>query len=159
MTKEKQKNFARRVTQANKTELVVITYDIILENLNMAKQYLTENNKDEYRAELKQAQRFLAELMSALDYSYSVSKNLLQLYAYSQRLLVSSECSGTDKGLDSVYSVISGLRKAFSELASQDDSGAVMENTQTIFAGLTYGRDSLNETDMNLGGTKRGYLA
>jgi flagellar protein FliS len=31
-------------------------------------------------------------------------------------------------------------------VAKQDDSKAVMENVQTIYAGLTYGRGTLNET-------------
>lgn len=159
MTKEKQISFARRVSQANKTELVVITYDIILENVDTAEKYLAEEKTEEFRSEMKQAQKFLAELMWALDYRYSISRNLLQLYSYVQRILIASEHSGADRGLDSVRRVVSGLKAAFEEISPQDDSGAVMENSQKIFAGLTYGRDSLTETDMSANGTKRGFLA
>lgn len=157
MDKDKQINYTRRVSQANKTELVVITYDIILDNIADAETVLA-SDVNEYRKNLKQAQRFLGELMRALDYQYELSKNLLQLYSYVQRILVASDISGTDKGLESAKNVISGLRKAFNEIAAQDSSGSVMENTQAIFAGLTYGRGSLNETDMNIG-SNRGFLA
>ncbi|MCQ2495809.1 MAG: flagellar protein FliS [Lachnospiraceae bacterium] len=157
MDKDKQINYTRRVSQANKTELVVITYDIILDNIADAEAVLA-SDVNEYRKNLKQAQRFLGELMRALDYQYELSKNLLQLYSYVQRILVASDISGTDKGLESAKNVISGLRKAFNEIAAQDSSGSVMENTQAIFAGLTYGRGSLNETDMNIG-SNRGFLA
>ena len=56
MDKEKQKDFARRVSQANKTQLVAITYDIILENIKCAKE---ADSVDVFRAELKSAQKFL----------------------------------------------------------------------------------------------------
>jgi len=157
MDKDKQINYTRRVSQANKTELVVISYDIMLDDISDAEAVLA-TDINEYRKNLKQAQRFLGELMRALDYQYELSKNLLQLYSYVQRILVASDISGTDKGLESAKNVISGLRKAFNEIAAQDSSGSVMENTQAIFAGLTYGRGSLNETDMNIG-SNRGFLA
>jgi len=37
------------------------------------------------------------------------------------------------------------LRDAYAQIASQDDSAPVMSHTQTVVAGLTYGRHSLNE--------------
>lgn len=157
MDKEKQINYTRRVSQANKTELVVITYDIMLDSISGA-EAVQASDLTEYRKCLKTAQRFLGELMHALDYRYELSKNLLQLYMYVQRILIASEISGTDRGLEDAKRVIAGLRKAFDEIVVQDTSGSVMENTQTIFAGLTYGRSSLNETDMNIGGN-RGFLA
>ena len=58
-----------RVTQANKTELVAITYDIILENISCAKDALKKNDIEGFRTELKSAGRFLAELMQSLDYN------------------------------------------------------------------------------------------
>ncbi|MBP5533581.1 MAG: flagellar protein FliS [Lachnospiraceae bacterium] len=157
MTKEKQKEFAMRVSQANKTELVAITYDIILENISCAKDALKKNDVEEFRTELKSAGRFLAELMHSLDYNYPISVNLLKIYEYVQKLFISSSFSGKDKGLDSAESVFSKLSSAFHEIAVQDDTGSVMENTQQIVAGLTYGKGTLNEADMSAG--NRGFLA
>ena len=158
MDKSRQKDFARRIAQANKTELVVITYDIILEETDNAKAALAAGNTEEARAALKSAQKFLGELMSVLDYRYALSKRLLNLYEYVQRMLVSSDIAGEDRGLDGAKNVIAGLRRAFAEIAPGDESGAVMENSQNVYAGLTYGRGSLNE--MNLSdGSNRGFLA
>ena len=70
---------------------------------------------------------------------------------------ITSSFAGKDKGLDSAESVIGKLSSAFHEIASQDDSEAVMENTQQIVAGLTYGKGTLNEADMSAG--NRGFLA
>ena len=158
MTGEKQKAFARRISQANRTELLVITYDILLEELSEGKSCYLEGETGEGRHRLKLAQRYLCELMSTLDYTYPVAHNLLQLYEYVQRILVKSDVSGKDAGIVNAENVIKGLRKAYAEIAESDTSGPVMENTQTVFAGLTYGRGSLNETDVNAG-SSRGFLA
>ena len=158
MNKEKQKDFARRVTQANKTQLVAITYDIILESIKCAKGYLEKGGRDEFRSEIKSAGRFLAELMRSLDFKYPISVNLLRLYEYIQVVLVSSEISGEDRGLESAEGILLKLGSAFEQIAGRDDSGPVMENTQQIFAGLTYGKGTLNESDV-AAGTNRGFLA
>ena len=42
-----------------------------------------------------------------------------------------------------IKSVISKLLTAYRELAGQDESGPVMQNSQTVYAGLTYGKNSL----------------
>ena len=158
MDRSRQKDFARRISQANKTELVVITYDIILEEIDCGVKAFAQGGKEEGRAALKSAQKFLAELMSVLDYKYAISKRLLNLYEYVQRMLVASDIAGEDRGLDGAKNVISGLRKAYAEIAPRDESGAVMENSQNVYAGLTYGKGSLNEMNMS-DSSNRGFLA
>ena len=158
MDKNRQKDFARRISQANKTELVVITYDIILEEIDNGRKAIANGNKEECRASLKSAQKFLGELMSVLDYKYAVSKRLLNLYEYVQRVLVASDIAGEDRELEGARNVIAGLRKAFAEIAPSDGSGSVMENSQNVYAGLTYGKGSLNEMNMS-DGSNRGFLA
>ena len=158
MDKEKQRDFARRVTQANKTELVAVTCDIIKENIDCSTELLKNGDITGYRSELKSAQRFLAELIRSLDFKYPIAKDLLSIYEYVQRILVSSEVSGKDRGLKEIRGIMSRIGSAFEEIASQDDSGSVMENSQQIYAGLTYGKGTLNEADM-AAGTNRGFLA
>ena len=158
MTKDRQRDFARRITQSNKTELVVITYDIILEETASAASALAAGRTEQFRADLKSAQHFLGELMSSLDYSYGISKQLLSLYEYVQRLFVRCDMRTSTDGLESAEQVLRGLRGAFAQIAPQDNSGTVMENAQSVYAGLTYGRGSLNELNMTEG-TNRGFLA
>ena len=158
MDKEKQKDFARRVSQANRTQLVAITYDIILENIKCAYACLKDERTEEFRSELKSAQRFLAELMRSLDFKYPISVNLLRIYEYVKVIFVSSEISGENRGLESAEQVLSTLGNAFHEISAQDDSEAVMQNTQQIVAGLTYGKGTLNEADVTAG-LNRGFLA
>lgn len=51
------------------------------------------------------------------------------------------------------------LHSAFEEVAKQDTSGAVMQNTQQVYAGLTYGKGKLNEVFMNGNERSRGFMA
>ena len=41
--------------------------------------------------------------------------------------------------------MIKELRESYEKISSQDTSAPIMENAQTVYAGLTYGKDSLNE--------------
>ena len=119
---------------------------------------LKTGNAPEYRNELKSAQNFLGELIRSLDYNYPIASDLLKIYAYVQKILVASDVSGKDKGLEEVRGIMAKIGSAFTQIAPQDTSGSVMENTQQIVAGLTYGKGTLNEADVTAG-SNRGFLA
>ena len=44
-----------------------------------------------------------------------------------------------------VRMIIGELQKAYKKIEDQDQSGPVMGNSQTVYAGLTYGRNTLTE--------------
>lgn len=159
MKKDLQRIFARRISQANRTELLVITYDMLLEELHEAAELLDMGDTEQFRHEMKLAQRFLGELMSTLDYRYSVSVRLLSLYEYVQRILVRCDVRATTDGLENAGRVIAGLREAYAAIGTLDSSEPVMANTQSVYAGLTYGRGILNELSMDPILSTRGYLA
>lgn len=157
MNKDKQKDFTRRIAGANRTELTVIVYDIILEELQDARAAFYFGDCEGYRSALKRAQRFLCELMSTLDFNYPVAVSLMRLYEYVQRILVKCDIAGITDNLESAENVINGLRKAFNTIAAEDNSGPVMYNTESVYAGLTYGKGNLSET--NVSASSRGFLA
>ena len=66
MDRERLKEFTFRVTQASRTELVVIMYDVILSDTKVAREALAKGDIEGYERELKNAQRFLSELMGRL---------------------------------------------------------------------------------------------
>ena len=49
------------------------------------------------------------------------------------------------ENLHHIESIIKQLHGAYKQIEKQDTSGPVMENTQTVYAGLTYGRNTLSE--------------
>ena len=160
MKAESVKIFTRRITSANKSEIIVIIYDIIEENLALAKKALAEGDRETYRNEIKQAISFVKELLVSLDMNYEVSKNLASLYIYVSRCLNFALVSGKKEEIEAAEKVIRKLGESFREVAKTDESKPVMENTQRVYAGITYGRGlDLDETLVAPAMESRGFRA
>lgn len=157
MEAEKRKAYTTRITQANRSELVVIIYELMLDSIKAAQDGFSAEDLELADKELKRAQGLLQEMRGSLDFQYEISSNLASLYRYVNEQLVRSIVRRKDVNLDSCQRVLHGLMTSFEEVAKQDTSGAVMENTQQVYAGLTYGRSSLNEVTLDAG--SRGYRA
>jgi flagellar protein fliS len=157
---ESVKIFTRRITSANKSEIIVIIYDIIEENLALAKKALAEGDRETYRNEIKQAISFVKELLVSLDMNYEVSKNLASLYIYVSRCLNFALVSGKKEEIEAAEKVLRKLGDSFREVAKTDESKPVMENTQRVYAGITYGRGlDLDETMVAPAMESRGFRA
>lgn len=157
MDKELIKDFTRRVTNASKTELIVIMYDIILEDAITAKKALKEENFDNYKHDIKHAQKVVNELMAVLDLSIPISHELFSLYTYVNKSLVDAYYKKEAEYIDNAVMVIENLRSAFAKISLEDRSGPVMVNTQQLYAGLTYGKGTLNETYIDPNAVNRGF--
>lgn len=159
MDKDKQKAFARRIAEAGRTGLLVITYEILLEELLEAIKAEKAGDIAAFCRLIKRAERYLAELMRTLDYRYSPALQLLALYEYVQRILVRCDIRGESCGLEDAIRVIEGLCSAYAKIEPNDTEGPVMSNTQTVYAGLTYSKGSLNETQIDPASSGRGFYA
>ena len=160
MKAESVKIFTRRITSANKSEIIVIIYDIIEENLALAKKAFAEGDRKTYRNEIKQAISFVKELLVSLDMNYEVSKNLASLYIYVSRCLNFALVSGKKEEIEAAEKVLRKLGDSFREVAKTDESKPVMENTQRVYAGITYGRGlDLDETLVAPAMESRGFRA
>lgn len=146
LDKEKLNAYAARVAQANRSELVVIIYEAFLDSVSEGTKLLTEGNIAECRREIDRAKGFLTELMGSLDFSYEISHYLRRLYVYSYHELCHGVALRDSERFEHAVNIIEKLLPAFKEVAAQDDSSAVMQNAQPIYAGLTYGRNHLNES-------------
>lgn len=159
MDSEKLRAYTARITQANKSELVVITFDLIIESIEEAKLCFEKKDFLTYDRELKRVQKLLNELMGSLDHRFPIAKDLLQLYSFSNRQVVLAMFKRKPELLDHVISIMQKLRTGFEGVAKEDTSGPVMANTQTLYAGLTYGRYALDEVFVNVNEASRGFKA
>lgn len=146
MTREEIQEYSLRVTQGNKSDLIVVTYDIILKYLGDAKRDYRAGEKEKFVFQVKKAKEFLAELMGALDLQYPVSIELLKIYRFVQKMLVQAEFQKKPDSLEGLEEILSSLRDAFAEVAKQDNSLPFTGSKPQVYAGLTYGKGSLNET-------------
>ena len=159
MDSGKLKAYTARVTQANRSELVVITYDVIIDSIEEAKKNFEAKDYLMYEKELKRVQKLLNELMGSLDHRFPISRDLLQLYSFTNRRVIDALFKREPELLDTVVSVIGKLRVGFEGVAKEDKSAPVMGNTQKLYAGLTYGKHALNEVFVGANEANRGFRA
>lgn len=157
MNQEQRKEYTARVAQANRSELVVIIYELFLLAMDEAEKAFQKGELSEGVKEVKRAEGFLQELMGSLDHRYAIAEELMRLYRYVYEQLIFSVIRRKMVNGETVREVMSKLKEAFIEVAKQDHSGPVMENTQQIYAGLTYGKGSLNEVLLTGNEYNRGY--
>ena len=137
------RTYSYRISQATRSQLVVITYDIITDYLNEA---LNDDASSGYKEKLHMAMRGIDQLITGLDMEYEISVQLYQLYNYMKRTLISAQVSGERDSVSRVITMLGKLRTAFLEVSQLDDSKPLMKNTEKVYSGLTYSRYGANET-------------
>lgn len=149
-------DFQRRLSQCNKGEMIVIMYDILFAYMEEAKDEHKNGNYEGYKDAIKQGQKTLDMLMGALDFRYEISKELHRLYVTSKNLLAKAIYQNRIDGICEAEEIMKRLYVGFCEAAKSDNSGPLMQNVQKVYAGMTYGRSSLNENLMD--NNNRGFL-
>ena len=145
MTAELKQQYTLRITQANKTQLITILYEMVLLYIDEAEDTLDAGNKTEFKSVIRKIHGCMDELTVSLNLEYELAQNILRLYLYVDRELVKASSHYEKENLEHVRLVIGQLHKAYEQIENLDMSGPVMGNTQTVYAGLTYGRNTLTE--------------
>ncbi len=158
MTKELKQEYTLRIAQANKTQLITILYEMILLYLDEAREALDAEDRPGYRNAIRKIRGCMNELTESLHLEYEVARNLLQLYLFVNRELVHAGTHYDKEALAHVEAVIRPLKEAYGRIESMDVSGPVMANTQTVYAGLTYGKNDLTE-NITDPASNRGFFA
>ena len=145
MTTELKQEYTLRITQANKTQLITILYEMVLLYIDEAENAISAGDKMEFKSAVRKIRGCMNELTASLNFEYELAQNFLQLYLYVNKELVKASSHYEKENLEHVRLVIGQLHKAYEQIENQDTSGPVMGNTQTVYAGLTYGRNTLTE--------------
>lgn len=156
MNSQKKREFTARITQANPTQLSVILYEIILEYIGEAKEGFQNGDRVQYRECLEHCRLGVCELLKSLHEGQPLTSNLRELYRFSLTQISKADAGNRVEPLVSVENIMSALHEAFLTISKEDRRGPVMENTQAVYAGLTYGKGVLNESLGNHG-TNRGF--
>ena len=146
MTKKEIREFSLRIAESSKTELIVITYDIILNYIEAAKEAYASDHPEDVVFNLQKAKQFVNNLSSCLDFRYTIAQELMRLYIYVNNCLMKDIIKREPKNADLINEIIGKLRASYQEISPLDKSGKVMKNSEQVYAGYTYGRTSrLNE--------------
>ncbi len=145
MTDELKKEFTLKITQANSTELIVILYDMILVYMEEATEFWEQKDREEYLNSLRKIRNCIGELMDSLNHDYEIARNMYSLYVFFLKEIVKAQTTKEGvKHMENIKPMIESLREAYNQIAVENKSGPVMRNTQTVYAGLTYGKKDVN---------------
>lgn len=159
MKQELKQQYVSRITQANRTELLVIVYELLQQDLRQAMEEYEREELEAFQHSLQHAQRFLVELMETLDFKYELSFELLSLYKFVNKVILDNLRKKEADGLKECIGIIEKIKHSYEQLVPLDHSGPVMVNTQKVYAGLTYGRHSLSEISVDSTNGHRGLYA
>lgn len=138
-------DYVAKIANASPLKLVLINFEIILDYLKESEN--TINNEKEFDFNILKARQFLSELRASLDMQYEISSYLLTMYNYADKQIAKFLFSKNINDLEPAIKVLKTIMSAFEEIEhKEEDKTSVMENTDSIYAGLTYGKDGkLNE--------------
>lgn len=143
MTKEKKNEFTLKISQANKTELIIILYDIAITYIEEASEAINSGNIDEAKSCGSKALSCIEEMQNNLHFEYDLAKKLKQLYLFMKKQLRAGMVSGDFSGYELVKKELKSLKDAYEQIKNTDKSGPVMVHTQSVISGMTYGKDKL----------------
>lgn len=158
MTDEKKQEFTRRITQANKSQLVVILYDLFFYYIDEAKERLSQGDPKEFGKELDRAHACLNELIGSLHMEQPLAQSIYRVYLFVSGQLGLAKGKGNDAPLTDAVRLMRKLYETYKADAACDTSGPVMGNVQTVIAGMTYGRSDVTES-CQASDYNRGFLA
>lgn len=154
MTKEQKQEFTRRISQANKSGMIVILYDIFLA--------YTQDSLDEkegtaeYKKSICKAKETIQELMYSINPENVLANNYMSIYGFIMKQLTRTEIHKNPEILRQLQIMVTSLRNTYEQVSKKDTSAPVMGNVETVYVGMTYGRGELKENYQNAG--NRGFL-
>ena len=146
MTKSQVQDYTLKITNASPTSLIVILYDLAIEYIGEAKDAFERGDRELARTSCANAGRVMGDLISSLDFSYGISFQLYRIYEFISKEVSMSVIRNDAGMLDAPSRLLSSLRESFEKLSLQDETGPAMKNTGSVYAGLTYGKGTLNES-------------
>ena len=146
MTNESVQNYTRRITDANPTEIIAVVFEIAEVYLDDSIMAYKNDDMQAFDLGIEKAIKCINDLIEALDLQYEIANQLMNIYMFLSKELSLSLVRRDVVSVERIQAMITKLKKSFEELAKQDTSGAMMGNAQSVYAGLTYGKGTLNES-------------
>lgn len=143
MTKEMISEYTLRISEANRTQMVEILYELLLEYISEAESDFENKAYDAFSADLEHAVAVVRELSASINTESKLSGTFFSLYIFISKELTLSGVKRNIDTLKRIRPMIEKLRDAYSELAKRDGSVSLMSNSEKVYAGLTYGKESL----------------
>lgn len=152
------REFQNRIVNAGQGDLLMITYDMLFVSLEESLKAIESEDAVSFNADMTRAHRLLRELSDNLDFKYEISKDLMSIYIYINKELIDASMKMSVEPIERCLSVLRLLYEGFDKVSEEDNKKPLMQNSQRVYAGLTYGKGTLNETIYNQS-ANRGFKA
>ena len=91
MTDELRKIYAKRISQASRTELIVIMFDMFNDYIKDAVKASQDGDVEKMRKNIRQARKVVNRLIESLDPKYDISIKLMSIYLFINRELLKAD--------------------------------------------------------------------
>lgn len=145
MQKEKVQEFQTRIVNAGRGELLILNYEILIAQLEDALHCLQQEEEDEFSRAMINAHKLLRELSGGLDFSYDISKELMSIYIYVNKKFIDASIHKSEEAVKEAIKILDVLLSGW-KLVDATEDAPIIGNGQKVYAGLTYGKNKLNET-------------
>lgn len=152
MTSEEMNVYKMRITQASVGELTVIMLEMEMQWIREALEAYDKGDMDTYISYVEKAQATQVELMNGLNLDNEVSKDVYSVYVFFNKQLINSKIKKAPQDLDRILDMLGEYHESFKAIAGTDDGTPVMDQSEKVYAGLTYGSGGLVEN--STGGTE-----
>jgi flagellar protein FliS len=112
---------------ASKPKLLIMLYDGAIRFVKAGIEGITQKDLEKANNNLCKAQAIINELISALDYTYPISNDLLRVYEYMQHRLIEANVYKKVPQAQEVLEYLMDLREAWVEASKSQGLGAVQD--------------------------------
>ena len=146
MTKEQINEYTLRISQANRSQIVVILYDMAIQYIDDAKEAIKNGDHECLKICCGNAGRVVSDLIGALDDSYELAVALRQCYIYIQSQISMAVIKNSQEMLMIAEKMLKKLKESFEKVAQEDNTKPLMSNTESVYAGFTYGKRAVYDS-------------
>lgn len=158
MIKNEKTNWSARIVNATPAQLVLIIYELIFEAIDNAVSELNDKDFISYEKTMERARELLKQLSYDLELTDQIEYDFLSLYMYVNKLFIQSYFRRSPEPLHEAKKILNNLYIGLCEAEKQiPKEEKVVKNAQQIYAGMTYGKGTLNESIIE--NTNRGFKA
>ncbi|NGM82315.1 flagellar export chaperone FliS [Paenibacillus sp. 7124] len=101
------------VQTSNPAQLVIMLYDGAIRFVRTGLDALKKQDFEKTSLNFGKAQTIVSELMSTLDFTYEISKNLYSLYEYTNHLLVEANIRKNEEKANEAIGYLTELRETW----------------------------------------------
>lgn len=152
MTNDQMSVYKMRITQAGIAELTLIMLEMEMQWMTEALEAYDRQDEEEFLAGVDKAQAVQVELMNVMNMDNPIAVDVYSVFAYVNKQLINAKLKRKPFEMERLKQLLSRHYKSFQAIAATDTEGPVMEQSEKIYAGLTYGSKGLMES--SVGGTE-----